>query len=120
MLDRDRLAHPPRRTGGCIRFRQEPDTRTGVSSLDTPAMDILYPISADLTTPLSILGRSIGWFIAPARFGSLALQGRCNGGSRTMDFDWPSAGQGGFPPRSSFNTRLRSPALPCRTSRPRS
>lgn len=23
---------------GCIRFRQEPDTRTGVSTLDTPAM----------------------------------------------------------------------------------
>jgi hypothetical protein len=23
---------------GCIRFRQEPDTRTGVSSVDTPAM----------------------------------------------------------------------------------
>jgi hypothetical protein len=29
---------------GCIRFRQEPDTRTGVSSDDTPAMDESYPI----------------------------------------------------------------------------
>ena len=40
---------------GCIRFRQEPDTRTGVSSLDTPAMHESYPIGADLTTPSSIL-----------------------------------------------------------------
>jgi len=31
-------------------------------------MEILYPISADLTTPLSILGRSIAWFTATARF----------------------------------------------------
>jgi hypothetical protein len=40
---------------GCIRFRQEPDTRTGVSSLDTPAMHESYSIRGDLTTPQSIL-----------------------------------------------------------------
>ena len=40
---------------GCIRFRQEPDTRTGVSSLDTPAMHESYSIRVDLTTPQSIL-----------------------------------------------------------------
>jgi len=44
---------------GCIRFRQEPDTRTGVSSVDTPAMHKSYSIRADLTTPLSILPQSI-------------------------------------------------------------
>ena len=44
---------------GCIRFRQEPDTRTGVSSPDTPAIHESYPIRPDLTTPLSILGGSI-------------------------------------------------------------
>ena len=49
---------------GCIRFRQEPDTRTGVSSLDTPAMDESYSIRGDLTTPQSILPRGI--FAAPA------------------------------------------------------
>jgi len=40
---------------GCIRFRQEPDTRTGVSSVDTPAMKVLYQNPADLTTPTSIM-----------------------------------------------------------------
>ena len=45
---------------GCIRFRQEPDTRTGVSSVDTPAMHESYSIRADLTTPLSILPQGIG------------------------------------------------------------
>jgi hypothetical protein len=40
---------------GCIRFRQEPDTRTGVSRLDTPAMSEFYSIRGDLTTPQSIL-----------------------------------------------------------------
>ena len=50
---------PPRRTGGASAFRLEPDTHAGVSSDDTPAMSILYPISADLTTPLSIPMRSI-------------------------------------------------------------
>lgn len=44
---------------GCIRFRQEPDTQTGVSTVDTPAMYEYYPIRADLTTPLSILPQSI-------------------------------------------------------------
>ena len=44
---------------GCIRFRQEPDTRTGVSSLDTPALSEYYSIRGDLTTPQSILPRSI-------------------------------------------------------------
>lgn len=44
---------------GCIHFRQEPDTRTGVSSVDTPAMHESYSIRADLTTPLSILPQGI-------------------------------------------------------------
>ena len=44
---------------GWIRFRQEPDTQTGVSTVDTPAMHEYYPIRADLTTPLSILPQSI-------------------------------------------------------------
>ena len=43
----------------CIRFRQEPDTRTGVSNVDTPAMNEFYSIRVDLTTPSSILRQGI-------------------------------------------------------------
>lgn len=42
-----------------VRFRQEPDIRTGVSSVDTPAMHESYSIRADLATPSSILPAGI-------------------------------------------------------------
>ena len=45
---------------GCVHFRQEPDTRTGVSTSDTPAMHQSYSIQPDLATPPSILPRGIG------------------------------------------------------------
>ena len=69
---------------GCIRFRQEPDTRTGVSNVDTPARAESYSIQLDLATPLSILRAGIPRCKRPAGNGNHGCRTASRIGSKAL------------------------------------